>query len=103
MTGVVVIVGAVIVGVFSIARLTRLVTQDSFPPSVWLRMKWDDITNDGPWSILAHCHFCMSFWITIPIFLWGWLSDLHTAWWVFNGIFAASYAAAMTVERDEVE
>lgn len=103
MNGIFVVIAAAIVGVFSIGRLTRLATQDTFPPSVWLRMKWDQITNDGPWSALAHCHWCLSVWITPAILLWGWLSELHWSWWIFNGWMAASYAAAMVVERDEVE
>lgn len=98
-----VVIAAVVVAVFSIARLTRLITQDTFPPSVWLRMKWDAITDDGPWSALAHCHFCLSVWITPVIGLWGWLSDLHWSWWVFNLWMALSYWSAMVVERDEVE
>lgn len=103
MMEVVVILGAVIVGVLSVARLARLITQDSFPPAVWARMKWDEITDDGPWSLLAHCHWCITPWLTIPVGLWGWLSELHTSWWVFNGWLAAAYVAGMIVERDEVE
>lgn len=94
---------AVVVGVLSVGRLTRLITQDSFPPSVWLRIKWDELTNDGPWSILAHCHWCITVWITIPIGLWGWLSNLHWSWWAFNLWLAVAYAAAMVVDRDEAE
>lgn len=97
------VLAAVIVGTVSVARLTRLITQDSFPPSAWLRAKWDEVTGDGSWSVLAHCHWCLSVWITPAILLWGWLSDLHVAWWLFNGWMAASYVAAMIVERDEVE
>lgn len=103
MVEIIVVLAAAAVGTLSIARLTRLVTQDSFPPSAWLRMKWDAITDDGPWSTLAHCHWCFSMWVTPPILLWGWLSSLHITWWLFNGWMAASYVAAMIVERDEVE
>ena len=92
-----------VLGVLSTARLTRLVTQDTFPPIVWFRMKWDDLTDDGPWSKLVHCHWCMAPWLTIPVGLWGWLTNLQTAWWVFNGWLAAAYVASMIVERDEVE
>lgn len=94
---------AVVVGVLSVGRLTRLVAQDSFPPSVWFRIKWDELTNDGPWSVLAHCHWCLTPWITIPIGLWGWLSDLHWSWWAFNVWLAVAYLAAIVVDRDEAE
>lgn len=94
---------ATIVGVMSVARLTRLLTQDSFPPAVWVRLRWDELTNENAWSTLFHCHFCLAPWLAAPILLWGWLTDLQTAWWLFNGWLAASYAASMVVERDEVE
>lgn len=103
MADVIGIIAAVIVGVMSIARLTRLFTQDTFPPVVWFRMKWDDLTDDSGWNTLFHCHWCLAPWITLPIGLWGWLSDLHWSWWVFNGWLAVAYAASMIVERDEVE
>lgn len=94
---------AFIVGTLSAGRITRLLTQDSFPPAVWLRIKWDDKTDGSAWNVLMHCHWCLSFWVTAPIGLWAWLSNLHISWWVFNGILAATYVAAMVVERDEKE
>ncbi|ALY10551.1 hypothetical protein FDH86_gp016 [Arthrobacter phage Tank] len=94
---------AFIVGSLSAGRITRLLTQDSFPPIAWLRIKWDDKTDGSSWNILFHCHWCMSMWVTIPIGLWAWLSNLHPSWWVFNAIMAASYVAPMIVERDEKE
>ena len=96
------ILGALVVGLLSTARLTRLITQDEFPPSVWLRIKWDDATDGSSWNTLLHCHWCLSPWLVIPIGSWAWLSDFHISWWVFNGWLAASYAVAMIVERDEV-
>lgn len=94
--------GALVVGLLSVARLARLIAQDSFPPSIWLRMTWDKITDDGNWSVLIHCHWCLTPWLVIPIGAWAWLSDFHVSWWVFNGWLAASYLSAMIVERDEV-
>lgn len=94
---------AFVVGSLSAGRITRLLTQDSFPPAVWLRVKWDDKTDGNSWNVLMHCHWCLSVWVTAPIGLWAWLSNLHTSWWVFNGILAATYVAAMIVERDEKE
>lgn len=95
---------AVLVAIVSSARLNRLLTQDYFPPTMWIRNKWDALTEDRfpDWNRLFHCHWCMSFWTTIPVVLWGWLSDLHISWWVVNGILAISYLNAMLVERDEI-
>jgi hypothetical protein len=92
---------AFVVGVISSARLTRLITQDSFPPAAWVRAKWDDRTDGSSWNDLFHCHWCMSFWTTLPIGLWGWLSNFHVSWWVVNILLAGSYLNAMLVERDE--
>lgn len=94
-------IAAVLVGVMAVARLTRLATQDSFPPAAKIRAWWEDLTENTGWDALAYCHWCLAPWLTIPILLWGWLTDLQTAWWVFNGWLAASYAASMIVERDE--
>lgn len=92
---------AFVVGTLSAGRITRLIVHDEFPPSVWLRIKWDDKTHSSSWNKLLHCHWCLSFWITLPLGLWAWLSDLHTSWWVFNVIMAAAYVAPMIVERDQ--
>lgn len=92
---------AAIVGILSIARLTRLFTQDTFPPAVWLRIKWDNLTDDNGWTALLHCHFCLAPWLAIPIGAWGILSDLHWSWWLFNGWLAVAYLASMVVHFDE--
>jgi len=94
---------AFVVGTLSAGRITRLLTQDSFPPVVWFRIKWDDWTDESDWNKLFHCHWCLSFWVVVPIALWGWLSGLHESWWVINGIMAAAYVTPMIVERDEKE
>lgn len=94
-------VAAAIIGILSIARLTRLLTQDTFPPAVWFRIKWDTITKEGAWAMLAHCHFCLAPWIAIPIGAWALLSDFHWSWWLFNGWLAVAYLASMVVHFDE--
>lgn len=101
-TGAALFIAALIVGMFSAARLTRLIAQDAFPPSAWLRSKWDNLTEGSPWNILLHCHWCLAPWIVIPIGAWAWLSDFHISWWLFNGWLAVSYLVAIIVEHDEV-
>lgn len=98
---------AIIVGVLSIARLTRLVTIDSWPPMVWLRTWWDmktDYDPDSPdemsWGKLVHCPWCASPWLAIPIMAWGFFSDLHWSWWAFNGWLATAYVTAWITTRD---
>ena len=96
---------AAIVGVVAAARITRLIVNDSFPPIVWLRMKWDDATakdgKEGSWTLLAHCPWCAAPYVSAIILAWALLSHLHWTWWVFNGWMAGSYAASWIVFHDE--
>lgn len=94
-------IAAFIIGSLSAGRITRLFTEDDFPPIVRLRIKWDDKTDGTEWNKLFHCHWCFSFWVVVPIGAWAWLSNLHASWWVFNTIMAAAYVAPMIVERDQ--
>jgi hypothetical protein len=94
---------ALVVATFGAGRLVRIIVHDSFPPAAWLRIQWDRITRDGPWSMLAHCHWCLTPWIMLICLGWGYLSNLHWTWWAFWGWLAISYIATMVVERDERE
>lgn len=94
------IVAAAIVAIVSTARITRLVTQDTFPPSAWVRAKWEKVTHDGHWAPLVSCPWCFSVWASAFVLGWGLLSNLHWTWWVFNGWMALAYLAAMVVVRD---
>lgn len=96
-----VLVAAVLTGIISSARLTRLVIHDDFPPSVRLRIIWDNLTDGSGWNKLLHCHWCFAAWVSLPILLWGYFSELHWSWWLFNGWTAGHYLASMLVERDE--
>jgi O-antigen ligase len=97
-------VAVVVVTVMSSARLTRLMTYDHFPPVEKVRYAYSEWTERHKWAngygLLAFCPYCASFWLTGLVVLWGWLTDWQTAWWVVNGIFAASYAAAIVMVHD---
>jgi hypothetical protein len=99
--------------IISASRLTRLATWDKFPPVVWLRDKYADATDGNGWQILAFCGYCASFWLTGLVVAWGLLSGVYapvsgnqydnipfTAWWIVNGILAASYLAAILMAHD---
>jgi len=94
-------VAAVATGIVSVARLTRLGTHDKFPPAVWLRLRYMNLTRNGEWSALAECPFCLAPWLMLGVGLWGYLSGPDLWWWLFNGWLAASYVASMVVLRDE--
>jgi len=92
---------AVLVGLMACARLTRLLVNDDFPPSVWLRLKWEAWTHNGPWSKLATCLWCAAPYIVAADIAWALLSSLHWSWWLFNGWMAASYVVSWLVFHDE--
>jgi len=100
------IVAASIVGIVSVARLTRLLTQDTYPPVAALRARWETWTyapghpRRHGWADLATCPYCAAPYLTAIIGAWGWLTHFQTAWWVVNIWLAASYFAAMVVVRD---
>lgn len=93
-------VAAFVLSVVASARITRLVVFDHWPPAVWFRMKWDQWTNDGPWSFLVHCGYCFNVWAALAVVGSGWLSDWHTAWWLVTGWLSVSYLGAVFVAFD---
>ncbi len=96
---------AILVGIVGVARLTRVIVHDDFPPAVWWRIKWAEITHDGPWKMLFYCWWCLSFWIALVCIGWFLLIDIHPAfmwsWWIFWGALALSYVSTMLIVRDE--
>ena len=96
---------AIIVAIVGVARLTRAIVHDDFPPFVWWRIKWSTWTKDGPWAKLFHCWWCLSFWVALVCIGWFLLTAVHVfflwTWWIFWGGLALSYLATMLIVRDE--
>lgn len=84
----------------STARITRLITFDSYPPAVWLRTKWRALTKDGEWSVLMECPYCFAPYAGAGVLLWGYLSDFHEPWWWVTGWLTAAYLASVWVIFD---
>lgn len=91
---------AFLVGILATARLTRLLVFDDFPPTKWIRSKWDDWTDNNGWNELLHCAFCASFYIGAFVVAIGFASGFHPAWWATCSVLAGSYVAAMIVASD---
>jgi hypothetical protein len=90
---------AAVVGVLSIARMTRFVVDDDHP--WWVPVRgWYIRTAPPAWAELITCAFCTSPYFALPVGLWAWLSDLHWSWWLVNGWLAAAYVASMVTVRD---
>lgn len=90
---------AFVVGVLGAARLTRLVTEDDFPPMMAMR---DAVDNRLPakWAKLVHCPFCFGFWAALLNLTAAWFSELHPVWWFINLAFGSSYIVAWLVFND---
>lgn len=94
------LLAATVVGILGVARLTRLVVDDDWPPMVWFRRKWDARLNKSSWVTLIECPFCVSPYFAAVTIGWAVLSDLHWSWWLFHGWLAVAYSAAMVNKRD---
>lgn len=107
-------IAASIIAVLSVARTARLIVWDEYPPTIWLRIKWDNATGDSAWNKLLHCQFCLTPYLMAGVMLWAWWADIAdhavltdsfwaTAWWIVNGWWAGSYLAASYVAYDQPE
>lgn len=109
MTPALTLAAAFILGTIAVARATRLVVHDAYPPAQAFRSWFIRVTRDGAWSPLVECPFCASPYIaavTLAVAIWGdvWEPDLGTVggwWWVLAVWAAVSYLAAMIELRDE--
>lgn len=100
-------IGAFLVGALATGRISRALYHDAFPPSAWLRAKWDLLTEGSDWNLLLHCPWCITHWVAAVTVGW-WIVGLFVpwlaiAWWVWNGWWALSYVASMIIVRDEPE
>lgn len=97
---------AVLVVIFGAGRLTRVLTYDSYPPSIAIRKWWiGTVTKGNGWSKLADCFWCASPWITAVCIGWFFLTPLQLwilwSWWLFWGWLGLAYIAAIVLARDE--
>lgn len=95
---------AAVVAIIGSARVTRLITHDSFPPIAWLRARYEDHVSED-WGELVHCPWCMGPWVTLLClgwFLWGlfWL-PAFCAWILFWVWMSMSYLVSQYVHFDE--
>lgn len=82
------------------ARMVRLISFDSYPPSAWVRIKWDNLTGDSGWNPLLHCAYCLAPYLLAVNMAWAYFSDFHWSWWAANIWLGGSYLASMTVAYD---
>lgn len=101
----VIMIAALVAAIFGVGRLSRIAVYDDFPPAAKLRAFWDKVTDDGPWSKLAHCYWCSTPWIMAFALVWFVIALnvtwLMIAWFVFWGWLAVSYIATIVIAYDE--
>jgi hypothetical protein len=98
-----------IIGIVSVARVTRLITHDTWPPvenhfRPWMTGKLRS------WAELVVCPFCVSLYLMLGQMAWWWLLHEHGShdafvygWLIPNLWPAAAYAAAIIVAYDQPE
>jgi len=93
--------------VLAVGRAARLVTHDSFPPAVTVRVWW--FNHTGRWGDLFGCPWCMTPWLAAADLGWAVWSGLDwhhfwgAAWLLVNLWLAVAYAAGIVVAYDERE
>jgi hypothetical protein len=94
-----ILIVAFAIGVLGTARITRLLVDDDWPPSAWLREQYVTRVPEQ-WEGLAECPFCLAPWIALLEVLTAWIFDLPAWWFAGNVWMGGSYLASMIVVRD---
>lgn len=89
-----------VVGVIGTARVTKLLTEDMWPPVHWLRSRWLTYWGESGWAELFICPFCMSVWVAAANMGIGYATNWPLWWLLVNGWLTVAYVAAMIVARD---
>lgn len=102
-----VLVAAVITGVLAVTRATRLIVDDRYPPTEWLKF-WLVRRLPEKWHEVLQCPWCVSPYLAFPAVLWfatlvAWPGALWNLalWWIVNATAAVSWVAAFATLRDQ--
>lgn len=97
---------SLLVDVLAAARLTRLLTRDTFPPVRNVRAALIARTNRSGWSALWVCAWCLGFWVALLVLAGHLLVAATTgllgvAWWsLVLAPLAASYVIGFLADRE---
>lgn len=97
---------AVLVLVLGVARLTRVITYDQYPPTIAFRSWWiRRVTKGNGWGKLADCWWCAAPWVMAPAIGVFFLTPLQPwilwTWWIGLSWLSLAYVASMVIARDE--
>lgn len=94
-----VMIAAFVVGALAVARITRLIVDDEFPPVLHVT-DWYRLHVSQPWEKLVECPWCVSPYIALIDIIWAWTSGLHWSWWLGNVWAAVAWIAGWLTVRD---
>lgn len=94
------IVCTALVAVGGVARVTRLLTWDVYPPVAFVRRWYISKMGESDWAVLAQCAYCAAPYVAAGDLAWGYFTHWQTAWFIVNTWLTVSYAAAITVRYD---
>lgn len=88
------IVAAAILVPLTVYRLTRIMVEDSWPPTEALRNWLERRTGrDSGWTTLATCPWCFSMWVSAVVVAsidrWFLPLPLPVCWWLASSCIAA--------------
>lgn len=91
--------------IFGVGRLVRVIIFDAWPPTVWLRVTWQDRFGSDGWAKILLCPWCLTPWIMAVCIGWFLIGNLvlwiGIVWWVIWGWLALSYVASIVIAYDE--
>lgn len=80
----------------TLARVTRLVTDDHWPPSAMFRQYVKERTGvTSGWYTFITCPWCVSVWFAIPLYVWAW----HLLAYPLIAYVASTYVAGALGSR----
>lgn len=99
------VIAAFIVVTGAVARLTRNLTFDNFPPAAMYRRLVERIANGTAWGELATCPYCLGIWVALPftviaaglLFGWAIFGTLVGVFFVFCAWMTVGYLAGIIV------
>lgn len=78
-------------------RLTRLLTLDTFPPVVWLRLRvMARFGSESSWYELVTCPWCMSFWAALAMLLFALFAGGSLVFLIITSALVFSLVAGYT-------
>lgn len=98
---------AIIVGVLAVTRVTRLIVDDTYPPTEWFKARMMRRLPER-WHQIFECPWCCAPYVALPAVAWFALlvrfpdwTWMVWWWWIANGWAAVSWVAAYLTLRDE--